>query len=180
MVGSRYKYIEEKEKRKIDNFLKILDVEKKYRKKKDDYYNEYNKKKLEKDKKENELNQLIKEKNDFVNQKSYYNNDKERINENIKKIDRSIILGILDLIKISHKIKIIAMNPNHEEIELKYINENIQRMEEMGSDKNKLKKLKEFQKYKELFNELKNINEEDLIRNGSQFFMEKLSLFKNN
>ena len=84
------------------------------------------------------------------------------------------MLIILDLLKIYNRIKNIAMNPNHEEIENEYIKESIQRLEDIGSDKIQIKKLKEFQKYNKIFNEIKGLSEEELIINGTEFFIDKI------
>ena len=45
------------------------------------------------------------------------------------------MLIILDLLKIYNRIKNIDLNPNHEDIENEYIEESIQRLEDIGSDK---------------------------------------------
>ena len=123
---------------------------------------------------EKELNNFKNEKNQLENQKCYYINNKESIKENIKQKDKNIILIILDLLKIYNRIKNIAMNPNHEDIENEYVEESIQRLEDIGSDKIQIKKLKEFQKYNKIFNEIKGLSEEELIINGTEFFIDKI------
>ena len=149
-----YKYYDEKTKYKKNNFLKILEEKDRFYNKKHEYYSEYSRKKNEKNILENELNNFKNEKNQLENQKSYYINNKESIKENIKQKDKNIMLIILDLLKIYNRIKNIALNPNHKDIENEYIEESIQRLEDIGSDKIQIKKLKEFQKYNKIFNEI--------------------------
>ena len=84
---------------------------------------------------------------------------------------------MLELLNISNKIKNIAMNQFHADIENEYIDTLIDRIEEIGNkDDKQIKQLKEFKKYSDIYQELKNISEEELTLNGPEYFLKKLKI----
>ena len=134
-------------------------------------------KKKKKDNLEIELNDLYNQKKELNNQTTNYINDKEEINKNIDTINKDIILIILELLNISNKIKNIAMNQFHADIENEYIDTLIYRIEEIGNkDDKQIKQLKEFKKYSDIYQELKNISEEELTLNDPEYFLKKLKI----
>ena len=134
-------------------------------------------KKKKKDNLEIELNDLYNQKKELNNQTTNYINDKEEINKNIDTINKDIILIILELLNISNKIKNIAMNQFHADIENEYIDTLIDRIEEIGNkDDKQIKQLKEFKKYSDIYQELKNISEEELTLNDPEYFLKKLKI----
>ena len=176
-VRSSYRYVDSYESVKIDNYSKIREEREYYQKRRDNAYNEYYRKKNQKEKCERELNDLNSQKNQFINKKNSYINDKQRTNENIEKINKDITIIILDLINISKKIQNLAMNQFHIEIENEYIESLIERLEQIGiKDNSQIKKLKEFKRYNEIYQGLKDISTDDLILNGSEFFLNQLKL----
>ena len=112
------------------------------------------------------------------NQKYNYINEKEEINENIKAINKDIILVIMELLNISNKIKNNAMNQFHADIENEYIESLIVKIEDIGNkdDNKQIKQLKEFKKYGDIYQELKNISEEELTLNDPEYFLKKLKI----
>ena len=174
-VHTSSKYVDEIEKNKINNYSKIQAERDYFWKKYQEITDEYYKKTEEKYKKERELNNLNDEKRQLNDSKNYYINNKEKINENINKIYMKITLIIMELIKINYKIKNIAMNQYHIDIENEYIDSTIFRIEQSSKDKDdEIKKLREFKRYNEIFNELKEISEEQLIKKGTEYFIEKI------
>ena len=120
---------------------------------------------------------LYYQKNVLDNQKYNYINEKDEINKNIEAINKDIILIMLELLNISNKIKNIAMNQFHADIENEYIDTLIDRIEEIGNkDDKQIKQLKEFKKYSDIYQELKNISEEELTLNGPEYFLKKLKI----
>ena len=99
------------------------------------------------------------------------------INDNIEKINKSITTTILNLVSLSSKIKYLAMNQNHIEIENEYIQAQIDKLEQIGDkDNSQLKKLKEFKKYNEIYQALKDISEDELINKGPEIFLSQLNI----
>ena len=172
-LQSSYKYVDETERKKIDNYSKIQEARDYYWKRRDKIYDEYYKKTDEKRKKENELNKYTNEKNQLNEQKNYYINDKQRINDNIEKINKDIIMVIIKLKRIFEKINNIAMNVNHLEIEIKYI-ESLKEKMEYVEKSDEIKKLNEYLKYYEIFKLLKDIKEEELIDFRIENYADKL------
>ena len=135
-------------------------------------------KKNQKDNQQEELNDLNNQKYRLNNQKYNYINEKEEINENIKAINKDIILVIMELLNISNKIKNNAMNQFHADIENEYIESLIVKIEDIGNkdDNKQIKQLKEFKKYGDIYQELKNISEEELTLNDPEYFLKKLKI----
>ena len=176
-VRSSYKYVDSYESVQIDNYSKIREEREYYQKRRDNAYNEYYRKKNQKEKCERELNDLNSQKNQFINKKNSYINDKQRTNENIEKINKEITIIIIDLINISKKIQNLAMNHFHIEIENEYIESLVERLEQIGiKDNSQIKKLKEFKRYNEIYQGLKDISTDDLILNGSEYFLNQIKL----
>ena len=146
-LHSHYRYVDKENKYKINNDYKIMQVRDDFNKERDRIYREYYTKINEKQRKENELNNLNKEKNALYNQKIDYINEKEIINENIKKLNKEITFSFLELKRIDQKIKDIAMNFNHNEIENHYIDSLIDEIEKIGEKTEQAKKLKKLKKY---------------------------------
>ena len=111
------------------------------------------------------------------NKKNNYINDKQRVNENIEKIYKDITITVLNLINISKRIQNMAMNQCHIEIENEYIESLIERVEQIDiKDKSQIMKLKEFKRYNEIYQGLKDISSDDLILNGSEYYLNQLKL----
>ena len=158
------KWVNETERNKIDNYSKIQEENDYYWKKYNEINDEYNSKMEEKNERQNELNKLNEEKNKLENEKNNYINNKTQLNSQIKKITSELKIKILDLIKIANSIKNIAMNTFYYDIENLYIDYLIQSMEEIGGEKKEeIKGLKENKKYNDLFLEISNMKEEELI-----------------
>ena len=69
------------------------------------------------------------------------------------------------------------MNQFHIEIENEYIESLVERLEQIGiKDNTQIKKLKEFKRYNEIYQGLKDISTDDLILNGSEYFLNQLRL----
>ena len=134
-------------------------------------------KKNKKEQCERELNSLNSQKNQLNNKKNNYINDKQRVNENIEKIYKDITITVLNLINISKRIQNMAMNKFHIEIENEYIESLIERVEQIDiKDKSQIMKLKEFKRYNEIYQGLKDISSDDLILNGSEYYLNQLKL----
>ena len=176
-VRSSYRYVDTYKRVKINNYLKIREERKYYQKRKDNAYNEYYRKRNKKEQCERELNSLNSQKNQLNNEKNNYINDKQRVNENIEKIYKDITITVLNLINISKRIQNMAMNKCHIEIENEYIESLIERVEQIDiKDKSQIMKLKEFKRYNEIYQGLKDISSDDLILNGSEYYLNQLKL----
>ena len=176
-VGSGFKYVEEYERVKVDNYYEIQEEKKYYQRRKDNAYDEYYRKKNEKEKCERELNNLNEEKNELNNLISDYISKKQNVYENISNLNKDITNEIVELIHISKKIKDSAMNEHHIEIENEYINSLIERINQIGiKNDTEIEKLKEFKKYNEIYQKLKDISQEELIKNGPENFLQELNL----
>ena len=173
-LHSSSKYVDETERKKINNYSKIQSARNYYRKRRNEIYNDYYKKRDEKSKKENELNNYKNEKNKLYDQKNYYINDKQRIKDNIEKINKDILLIILKLRQIIEKIKNLAMNVNHIDIEIEYIESSIERLELIGGKNEEIKKMKEYLKYFGIFKLFKDISDEKLIDFRIEDYTDKL------
>ena len=171
-----HRYVDKEEKYKINNDNQIQQVRDNFNRERDRIYEEYNRKKNEKEEKENELNNLNHKKSILINQKNEYINKKEKIKGNINIINKDLALLMLELKRIYQKIKDIAMNANHTEIENKYIESLIDRLEDIGDKTDQIKILKEFKKYNEIFEEIQKISEEELIRFGADYILDKLKI----
>jgi hypothetical protein len=170
--------VDEYESIKVNNYYKIQQERNYYQRRIDEARNEYYRKKEKKDNLEEELNDLYNQKYRLNNQKYNYINEKEEINENIKAINKDIILVIMELLNISNKIKNNAMNQFHADIENEYIESLIVKIEDIGNkdDNKQIKQLKEFKKYSDIYQELKNISEEELTLNDPEYFLKKLKI----
>ena len=176
-IRSSYRYVDEIQRKKINNYSKIQEKRNYYQRRIDEARNEYYSKKEKKDNLQNELYDLYYQKNVLDNQKYNYINEKDEINKNIEAINKDIILIMLELLNISNKIKNIAMNQFHADIENEYIDTLIDRIEEIGNkDDKQIKQLKEFKKYSDIYQGLKNISEEELTLNGPEYFLKKLKI----
>ena len=177
-VRSSCRYVDEYESIKVNNYYKIQQERNYYQRRIDEARNEYYRKKEKKDNLEEELNDLYNQKYRLNNQKYNYINEKEEINENIKAINKDIILVIMELLNISNKIKNNAMNQFHADIENEYIESLIVKIEDIGNkdDNKQIKQLKEFKKYGDIYQELKNISEEELTLNDPEYFLKKLKI----
>ena len=176
-IRSSYRYVDEIQRKKIKNYSKIQEKRNYYQRRIDEARNEYYSKKEKKDNLQNELYDLYYQKNVLDNQKYNYINEKDEINKNIEAINKDIILIMLELLNISNKIKNIAMNQFHADIENEYIDTLIDRIEEIGNkDDKQIKQLKEFKKYSDIYQGLKNISEEELTLNGPEYFLKKLKI----
>ena len=176
-MRSSYRYVDEYESIKVNNSFRIQEKRNYYQRRIDEARNEYYSKKEKKDNLQNELYDLYYQKNVLDNQKYNYINEKDEINKNIEAINKDIILIILELLNISNKIKNIAMNQFHADIENEYIDTLIDRIEEIGNkDDKQIKQLKEFKKYSDIYQGLKNISEEELTLNGPEYFLKKLKI----
>ena len=177
-MRSSYRYVDEYESIKVNNNYQIQQQRNYYQRRIDEARNEYYWKKNQKDNLQEELNDLNNQKYRLNNQKYNYINEKEEINNNIKEINKDIILIIMELLKISNKIKINAMNQFHADIENEYIESLIVKIEDIGNkdDNKQIKQLKEFKKYSDIYQELKNISEEELTLNDPEYFLKKLKI----
>lgn len=171
-LHSGYKYVDEIQKNKIDNYSKISEVRNNYWKERERIYNEYYRKKNQKVKEENELNNLNTEKNNLNYQKNNYIYKKDKLNEKIKNINIELTLIILELKKVSEKIKNIEMNTFHVEIENEYIDSLISRLDSIGGRNEEIMKLKVFIKYNNIFQEIQKISYDNLIQFGMEYYME--------
>jgi hypothetical protein len=172
-LHSSYKYVTETQKNKIYNYDKIQKERDKYWKKYNEIYDEYNRKVNEKNRRQSELNDLNSEKSQLISQKNSYINDKNRVNENIKLKINNLKSIILELINISQKIKNIALNQFHFDIENEYIETSIEYLLESGDNKEQIKKLKENEKMIKMLDEekIKQINENDKMK---QYYLDNL------
>ena len=69
------------------------------------------------------------------------------------------------------------MNQFHADIENEYIDSLIIKIEDIGiKDDKQIKQLKEFKKYSDIYQGLKNISEEELTLNGPEYFLKKLKI----
>ena len=176
-IRSSYRYVDKYKSVKVDNYQKIRGERKYYQRRRDNAYNEYYRKRDEKDECQKELNNLNEHKNAFNDKKSKCENEILGINDNIAKINKSITTTILNLVSLSSKIKYLAMNQNHIEIENEYIQAQIDKLEQIGDkDNSQLKKLKEFKKYNEIYQALKDISEDELINKGPEIFLSQLNI----
>ena len=171
-LHSNYKYVDEIQKNKVDNYSKISEVRNNYWKERERIYNDYYRKRNEKEKKENELNNLNNEKNQLNNQKNNYIDEKDRLNEKIKNMNKELTLVILELKKVSEKIKNIGMNTFHIEIENEYIDSLISRLDLIGEKNEEIIKLKDYKKYNNIFQETEKISTDILIQFGIDYYME--------
>ena len=171
-LHSSYKYVTETERIKINNNNKIEKEKKSYW---DQYYkicDEYNRSIDEKNINEKQLDDLENEKSQLYTQLNIYENDKNLINENIRIKVNNLKSIIIDLIKISEKIKNIAMNQYHFDIENEYIETLISQMMEFKLTNDQIQKLKNNKKYNQLFQKLSKLSLEELIKNDEIFFDE--------
>ena len=171
-LHSSYKYVTETQKNKIYNYDKIQKERDKYWQKYNEIYDEYNKKIAEKNKRQSELDDLYNQKNQLNSQKNSYINDKNIVNENIKVKINNLKGIILELMNISQKIKNIAMNQFHLDIENEYIETSIAYLHDSSDNKEQIKKLKENQKYNQIFQKLTNLSLEELIKYDETFLNE--------
>ena len=180
-IHDRYKFIDENERRKIDNSEKI--------KKENDYYweryneiiDEYYKMKNLKENKEREINELKYEKNKLESEKYFFINEKEILNNKIKEIYKDILFIVLDLIETNNIIKNYGMNQKHCEMENEYINTLIFQLEQ-NNDKNsytKIKMLNDVKRYNEIINEIKDLNGNELNESRIEMFIDKIKKFLN-
>ena len=175
-LHSSYKWVDEIEKNKINNYSKIQKENDKYWKKYNEINDEYNTKMDEKHLKEKELNQLNNQKNSIENEKNKYINDKNKVNSDIKKIFSELKINFLDLMKISQTIKNIAMNKFHYEIENEYIQWFIDNLQEIGGIKtSEIKGLNEYKKYNNIFLEISGMTEEELFISNEDCLFNKLN-----
>ena len=175
-LHSSYKYVTETQKNKIYNYDKIQKERNKYWEKYNEINDEYNRKVNEKNRRQSELNDLNSEKSQLISQKNSYINDKNRVNENIKLKINNLKSIILELINISQKIKNIALNQFHFDIENEYIETSIEYLLESGDNKEQIKKLKENEKYNKIFQELTKLSIEELIKYDETFLNELKTL----
>ena len=171
-LHSSYKYVTETEKNKIYNYDKIQNERDKYWRKYDEIYDEYNSKMEEKRRKESELNDLYIEKSNLNSKKNSYINDKNRENENIKVRTNNLKSIILELMNISQKIKNIALNQFHLDVENEYIETSIAYLMDSSDNKEQIQKLKENQKYNKIFQEITKMSLEELIQYDETFLNE--------
>ena len=79
--------------------------------------------------------------------------------------------------QIIEKINYVAMNVNHIEIEIKYIETLIERTELTGGKNEEIKKLKEYLKYYEIFKLFSDISDDTLIDFRIEDYTEKLKKY---
>ena len=172
-IHSRYKYVDETERDKIDNSDKIQKERDRFWEKYNEIINEYYRKKNLKENKEREKNSLINEKNQYLNKKYYFTNDKDILNINIKNIYNDISLIIIEIIYLKDKIKNNCLNKKHFEIENEYINTLLFQIENIGEN-NQINELKQIKRYNEIYLYLKDISEFELKRKGTKNFLDKI------
>ena len=172
-IHSRYKYIDETERDKIDNSDKIQKERNNFTKKSDEIITEYYRKRNLKENTEREINSLINEKNQYLDKKYNFANDKDILNSNIKNIYNDISLIIIDIINLKDKIKNNCLNNKHFEIENEYINTLLFQIETNGEN-NQINELKQIKRYNEIYLYLKDISEFELKRKGTKYFIDKI------
>ena len=178
-IHKSYKYVNENEKSKIDNSIKIKKEKEYFWQKYDEIIHEYNKMRNIKENKEREINNLKKEKNQLNDQKYYYINEKEKINNIIKETYKDISSFVLDLINMNEIIKKYGMNQQHCEIENVYIDTLLSQVEQNNckDSYDKIEKLKEYKRYNDIFKILSNISAYDLKEKGVKFFIDKIEKY---
>ncbi len=163
VLHSGYKYVDEIQEYKINNDSKISKVRNNFWEERERIYNEYYRKKNQKEKEENELFNLNREKNKLNNQKDNYIDEKDTLNKQIQKMNNELILIISEIKKVSEKVKNIGMNTFHVEIENEYIDSLISKLELIGGRNEEIKKLSHFKKYNDIFQEIEKISYDILI-----------------
>ena len=84
-------------------------------------------------------------------------------------------VDLLEMVKINQKIKNIAMNQFHVDIENTYMDSLIDKLQLIGKfDNPEIKYLKECLKYNKIFQEINNMNEEEIIKLDENTICQKL------
>ena len=174
-LHSSYKYVDKVNRTKRNNYYKIQEERDYYQKRYNEINDEYNSQINTKNKKENELNVFNEEKKGIENIKNNYINNKNNLNQNINSILNSMKVDLLEMVKISQKIKNIAMNQFHVDIENTYMDSLIDKLQLIGKfDNPEIKYLKECLKYNKIFQEINNMNEEEIIKLDENTICQKL------
>ena len=172
-IHSKYKYVNETEKDKIDNSDKIQKERDRFWERYSEITKEYKKKKNIKETKEREKNDLIYEKNKFINKKYSLNRNKDILNNSINNIYNDILLLIIDLIHFENDIKNNCINKKHIEIENDYINTLIFQNEIICAN-DQIYELKKIKRYNEIYLYLKDISEFELNKKGGKYYVDKI------
>ena len=175
-LHSGSKWVDEIQRNKIDNYSKIQEENDKYWKKYNEINDKYNAKMNEKHSKEKELNQLNNQKKEIETEKNRYLNDIKKLNSYFTIIIMRFFRNFSDLKEISQTIKNIAMNKFHYEIENEYIQDLIDKLQEIGGDKlSQIKALNEYKKCNNIFLGICKMPKEELITSDENYFMDKLN-----
>ena len=172
-IHSKYKYVNETEKDKIDNSDKIQKERDRFWERYSEITKEYNIKKNIKETKEREKNDLIYEKNKFINKKYSLNMNIDILNNSINNIYNDILSLIIDLIHFENDIKNNCINKKHIEIENDYINTLIFQNEIICAN-DQIYELKKIKRYNEIYLYLKDISEFELNKKGGKYYVDKI------
>ena len=86
-------------------------------------------------------------------------------------MNKELTLVILELKKVSEKIKNIGMNTFHIEIENEYIDSLISRLDLIGEKNEEIIKLKDYKKYNNIFQETEKISTDILIQFDIDYYL---------
>ena len=107
------------------------------------------------------LNELEIQLRNMESLKNIKTKEKEGIKNNMRKITKKIIFDIKKLQKTFQLIDVIALNNNHNEMEIQYIDLLIEEINKTQYDKKELQKLKNYKQNNHIFQDLSKLNLEE-------------------